>query len=55
MPEGNYHVKYSMVDITKLCLETNKLRNINIPVMVQLNRFPQLFGRQGGLIDMRAD
>ena len=47
MPEGNYHVKYAIVYIIKQSLKANELRDVNITVAVQRNRFPRLVGGPG--------
>ena len=55
MTEGDNHVEYSIVYVIEVSLQTDKLRDIDITVLVQRNRLPQLIGRPGGLVDMCAN
>ena len=45
--EGDDHVKNPVIYILKMHLKSNKLRNIDHPILIQLDWFPQLVGRPG--------
>ena len=43
--EGDDHVKNPVIYTLKMHLKSNKLRNIDHPILIQLDWFPQLVGR----------
>ena len=44
--EGDDHVKNPVIYILKMHFKSNKLRNIDHPILIQLDWFPQLVGRE---------